>query len=1370
MGIKYIDGSLDIGGAVTVHDDISVPGDVHVDGDLAVEGILKNGHTFYNVAHLKAHTDALKEIVIKTKIPFINSNIMPLIHITGYTFGEASPVDLSVVFYILNNGFSQARMLSSGGCTHPTYLSTYIDNEQEYVAVSLDVSEGNNYFARFNVDFVDLWRNSTGRTEYAQGWTIETKLASEEGSIIPTANKTEVIIAPIASSITGKAAAAESANKLKTLTSVILDGAIAARGNTFDGTQNQYIWTDNVKESFLAWGGRNLSGAVSPIDAAMSDVHRANRLAFSNPDGITIEYSRDGTTYLPYDTTDESKIALVSGLGHKYDVGARAGGNSVNDKLRITLNSIDMGVYCWAKKLLLYVTSSTATASVTLEEATVAAPNTWITIGTYPISGWSGWNSIPLLRVFGTNGSNSTQKHLLRLTFGITELNADANFAFRLDQIVMLADTAWNTPSEMARMSHLYRYNANQDAIFPADVQATTFHGALNGKASSAAAADTLHDTAMNAGFMKGSATQPVYFDNGVPVACTHSLNATVPSNAKFTDTTYNEVTTATAGLMSANDKQKLNGIAAGANKYELPEASSTLGGVKTTSTVTSTSGLTACPIISGVPYYKNTTYSNMTAATSTTAGKAGLVPAPAAGKQNSYLRGDGTWAVLTELRNSSGNIELSIDTDHNILQEGFNSLETAPNQGTNLINDGKNNAVFGDSHTVDTVNSSSYNTQDSQSEDVNGCSNLIAGSCHYVSAGNSLIAGCWNVNQGDGHNSAVLGFDNLNSARNNLIAGSNHNVSAQSMLVAGNENIVTGSYGAGSSNNGGFGAVVGAQNEVKAAYALVAGYANDVGLKTGTAGTNARTTGGNFVAGRGNTVDGIASSALGQWNVVAHDYACAIGQGLITQGNHHIVVGRYNASGTANDIFTVGTGSDGARRTAFKVRSYETRDIINLDGELNYNSNGNYGAFGIGLTNTLLNGQILVGQYNNKDTSKGNAIFIVGSGSSTEKRTTLEVRDNGNLEVFTNTRFNYNSGNNKAIYIGDSTTDRILLQYNGITAQTTGYTTKICANKIESAGHLYLISAHPGSSTGNKSQIVFGAYNQGAFTEHLALSSNTNALVINPNTGETTNQIVLYLKQPSVFPSGIKANLTGNATTATTATKLGSANVGGPNQPIYLMGGVPQACTYNLQLATFKQDGANISTTPGLVQSGGDVTIVDGIITVNDDSHNHTIANVDGLQTELNELDTRINNLVAPTGTGWERMCEKKSLDIINGWSEYSFNFDHPEDNVGYEYMIIAHLQESSTDLYSSASSTIYWPPYLTASELATQKGLYGSQIYLHCRLDNQSEAVVPHLLSLATVMDNGDRKVILVCTPTQSIAGTYTYTFSIYRRKILY
>lgn len=170
---------------------------------------------------------------------------------------------------------------------------------------------------------------------------------------------------------------------------------------------------------------------------------------------------------------------------------------------------------------------------------------------------------------------------------------------------------------------------------------------------------------------------------------------------------------------LSTNDfttaeKNKLAGIAENANNYTLPVASSTLGGVKTTSTVTSTTGLTASPIINGVIYYKDTTYSlsslgavptyrkinghnlatdieltatdvgavspedlqaegyitgisgadvldalgytpvdqanlgDFAGASATQAGDTGLVPAPSAGDQSKFLRGDGTWATVS--------------------------------------------------------------------------------------------------------------------------------------------------------------------------------------------------------------------------------------------------------------------------------------------------------------------------------------------------------------------------------------------------------------------------------------------------------------------------------------------------------------------------------------------------------------------------------------------------------------------------------------------------------------------------------------------------------------------------------------------------
>ena len=50
-----------------------------------------------------------------------------------------------------------------------------------------------------------------------------------------------------------------------------------------------------------------------------------------------------------------------------------------------------------------------------------------------------------------------------------------------------------------------------------------------------------------------GSKTQPVYFSEGKPVACTYTLGKSVPSNAVFTDTVYTlpkATTSALGGVM----------------------------------------------------------------------------------------------------------------------------------------------------------------------------------------------------------------------------------------------------------------------------------------------------------------------------------------------------------------------------------------------------------------------------------------------------------------------------------------------------------------------------------------------------------------------------------------------------------------------------------------------------------------------------------------------------------------------------------------------------------------------------------------------------------------------------------------------------
>ena len=53
------------------------------------------------------------------------------------------------------------------------------------------------------------------------------------------------------------------------------------------------------------------------------------------------------------------------------------------------------------------------------------------------------------------------------------------------------------------------------------------------------------------------------------------------------------------------------------------------------------------------VPPDNNTTYSDFTAATSSAAGTHGLVPAPASGKQDSFLRGNKTWATANDIINT---------------------------------------------------------------------------------------------------------------------------------------------------------------------------------------------------------------------------------------------------------------------------------------------------------------------------------------------------------------------------------------------------------------------------------------------------------------------------------------------------------------------------------------------------------------------------------------------------------------------------------------------------------------------------------------------------------------------------------------------
>lgn len=129
-------------------------------------------------------------------------------------------------------------------------------------------------------------------------------------------------------------------------------------------------------------------------------------------------------------------------------------------------------------------------------------------------------------------------------------------------------------------------------------------------------------------------------------------------------NTTYSNFTSAAAGLVPMAKSGSTNiatsayvltgaGWMAGTKyntdtntTYAFSNKAATLAW-NTTSTIATVGGTNITVKMPANPN-TNTTYGNMKGATSAAAGAAGLVPAPAAGRQGYYLRGDGAWAVPT--------------------------------------------------------------------------------------------------------------------------------------------------------------------------------------------------------------------------------------------------------------------------------------------------------------------------------------------------------------------------------------------------------------------------------------------------------------------------------------------------------------------------------------------------------------------------------------------------------------------------------------------------------------------------------------------------------------------------------------------------
>ena len=186
-----------------------------------------------------------------------------------------------------------------------------------------------------------------------------------------------------------------------------------------------------------------------------------------------------------------------------------------------------------------------------------------------------------------------------------------------------------------------------------------------------------------------------------------HTVESDVPAGAVFTDTTYSNATTSTAGLMSAEDKAKLNGIADGAqvntltgvkgnaeSEYRTGNVNITksnigLGNVDNTAdneksvayaaNAGTVNGFTVGKAVPANAVFTDTTYTNFVKSGSSA--KAGLVPSPGTtAGTTKYLREDGSWVVppntTYNVATSSANGLMS-KTDKAILDAIPNSYAT---------------------------------------------------------------------------------------------------------------------------------------------------------------------------------------------------------------------------------------------------------------------------------------------------------------------------------------------------------------------------------------------------------------------------------------------------------------------------------------------------------------------------------------------------------------------------------------------------------------------------------------------------------------------------------------------------------------------
>lgn len=347
--------------------------------------------------------------------------------------------------------------------------------------------------------------------------------------------------------------------------------------------------TSYAPEAYLQWGGRSISGDVGPISAALSSEHSANRLAFLNPDALALEYSNDGgSTWTDAYWDDAHKVNHVT-TSSSITVGS-APTVTTDHKSRVTLTAQDGTtgyVYTRPHKLLINVSSAGHGMSVTIEYKRGASGASWATLGTYPLSGWSGWNDIDIsgLSTLGGGKTQTTNNWYLRFTYHITSVNSNhSNTKAFVLGMRLFGTTCWNPTSNMGETGHLYSYDSDQNAYFPAGLNTAgqlTENGTRVSKVGhthSVTAAGTVSQPTFT-----GTAASHNHTFTGTEAGHTHTFSGTAASHDhSFTGTKHKHTFTGTAvtsgGASATESIYQITGVGTLPNhSYTAPSLTATV-------------------------------------------------------------------------------------------------------------------------------------------------------------------------------------------------------------------------------------------------------------------------------------------------------------------------------------------------------------------------------------------------------------------------------------------------------------------------------------------------------------------------------------------------------------------------------------------------------------------------------------------------------------------------------------------------------------------------------------------------------------------------------------------------------------------------